>query len=270
MSTYHFTWTTPKFYTEYVESGKFSNPKILYKYRDWTNKFHKTLLTETKVYLASPKSFEDPLDCHVPEDFPEPKDVPSLLYKMSYNADRLPIATHAERLKYVQKHLQTSPLLSPLGRIQLAQEFYQEFCDIFGVLSLTADPNSDDMWEKYGANYKGFCVGFDIDLLENAVGGAGPVIYTDELPHVRYFKDSDMEQHIKNVFFKEKKWRFEQEYRAHKIWNHKASNEERNIQLPPEAIKEIIIGKDMDEKSKNEIIELAKLKYPQATIKFGK
>lgn len=69
---------------------------------------------------------------------------------------------------------------------------------------------------------------------------------------------------------KKKKWRFEQEYRAHKIWNHKASNEERNIQLPPEAIKEIILGKDMDEKSKNEIIELAKLKYPQATIKFGK
>ncbi len=46
---------------EVVTFAEMNLPKILYKYRDWNNHFHKTILTERKVYFAQPTSFEDPL-----------------------------------------------------------------------------------------------------------------------------------------------------------------------------------------------------------------
>lgn len=44
-------------------------PDIVYKYRDWENELHKTIITDRKVYFAEPTSFEDPLDCKIEVDY---------------------------------------------------------------------------------------------------------------------------------------------------------------------------------------------------------
>ena len=44
---------------EYIDGMKFEHPAILYKYRCWDNELHKKILTENKLYIASPKDFED-------------------------------------------------------------------------------------------------------------------------------------------------------------------------------------------------------------------
>ena len=41
-------------------------PSIVYKYRSWSDEYHKRFLTEREVFMASPKTFEDELDCHSP------------------------------------------------------------------------------------------------------------------------------------------------------------------------------------------------------------
>lgn len=56
---------------EYIDGIKFEHPKILYKYRDWNNVFHKKILTENRVYFSSPSKFEDQYDCHLTEIFPQ-------------------------------------------------------------------------------------------------------------------------------------------------------------------------------------------------------
>src|ERR1043166_3031890 len=38
-------------------------PAILYKYRDWSNDFHKRLITHNELFLPSPLKFNDPFDC---------------------------------------------------------------------------------------------------------------------------------------------------------------------------------------------------------------
>ena len=38
---------------------------ILYKYRDWQNKHHKTLLTDCELWFSSCKHFNDPFDCKI-------------------------------------------------------------------------------------------------------------------------------------------------------------------------------------------------------------
>ena len=38
-------------------------PSILYKYRMWSDSYHKTILTKKAIYHARPTSFEDKKDC---------------------------------------------------------------------------------------------------------------------------------------------------------------------------------------------------------------
>ena len=44
-------------------------PQIIYKYRDWQIGYHRNILTHNQIFLASPKDFNDPFDCRIPEDF---------------------------------------------------------------------------------------------------------------------------------------------------------------------------------------------------------
>lgn len=50
-----------------TDGSKFESPRILYKYRDWDDENHRKILHENSIYLASPKSFEDNMDCNLPE-----------------------------------------------------------------------------------------------------------------------------------------------------------------------------------------------------------
>lgn len=96
--------------------------------------------------------------------------------------------------------------------------------------------------------------------------GGGEVQYSDELPTIDFINDDFKTKHIKNIFFKEIKWQFEQEYRLHKMWKNDISNAERNITLPEDCIVEIILGKRMSDKDKEEIKSLALSKYPHIKI----
>lgn len=50
---------------------KMNTPKKLYKYREWDNLYHREILENNMIYLASPSSFEDPLDCNPPIRYPK-------------------------------------------------------------------------------------------------------------------------------------------------------------------------------------------------------
>lgn len=38
-------------------------PAVLCKYRDWSNEYHRTILTERELYFSPPSCFEDETDC---------------------------------------------------------------------------------------------------------------------------------------------------------------------------------------------------------------
>lgn len=111
------------------------------------------------------------------------------------------------------------------------------------------------MWEKYGDNGKGFCVGYDPLVLFNHLGGGGIVNYVDELPKVmpEPFHTREL-QMVYQLYYKEKKWSFEEEYRTHKFRPIPMTNGDRTILVPPEAFKEIIMGKNMGAELKADLI----------------
>lgn len=71
-------------YCRYVDDSAYCEPKILYKYRDWNNRWDKDIILSNKIYFASPASFEDELDCNVPESFPNKEELPSFFWGMSF------------------------------------------------------------------------------------------------------------------------------------------------------------------------------------------
>lgn len=138
-------------------------PTILYKYRDWDNAFHRKILIENKVYLASPREFEDTNDCNLPEVFPEKDELYGFF--LNYAEKKYPNWPIWARRVFARYWSKRSPLAHPEQLSKINTEYTKKFYDRFGVLSLTIDCNNDAMWEKYAKNYKGFCIGFDTELL---------------------------------------------------------------------------------------------------------
>ena len=249
---------------EYIDGIQFKHPSILYKYRNWSNPLHQKILKENKIFLASPRDFEDIYDCNIPEKFPSKDE----LYDFFIDKARkeYPQWTRQQRRQFAREWAKKSPLANPKLLSNLIEEYNQEFNNRFGVLSMTADCNNDEMWFKYGDEFKGVCIGFDTSLLFERVGGGGEVQYVEELPIIDFVKDDFKSRHVKNIYYKEIKWSFEKEYRLHKMWQHNVTNDERNIELPTNCIVKIILGKKMPLQDREEIKQIARINYPNAEI----
>ena len=121
------------------------------------------------------------------------------------------------------------------------------------------------MWIKYGEIEKGFCVGFDFDKLFQVVGGGGKITYKKNLPPIYFGYDNNETQIIKTIYYKEEKWKIENEYRLHKMWK-MTEKANRCINLPEGTIIEVILGKNMDNISRLELKTLMSSKHPKAKI----
>ena len=254
-----------KYRINYVSGEKFTCPPVLYKYRCWDNQLHKKILIENRIYLAAPKDFEDIHDCNVPEKFPLKDELYSLFLNKAKND--YPQWTRQKQRKFAREWEKKSPLAQPKVLCNLIEKFDREFNNRFGVLSMTTDPDNDEMWCKYGDNHRGVCIGFDTHLLLNCVrGGCGEIQYVKKLPEIDFVNDDFKSKYVKRIYFKEEKWSFEKEYRLHKMWQHNVNNDERNIELPADCIVRIILGKNMPSDAKKEIRHIAETKHPHAKI----
>jgi hypothetical protein len=250
--------------TKYVDAGKITYPKILYKYRDWDNLYHKGVLTENKIFLSPPREFEDKMDCNVPEKFPLKIELYELFIERSKKEN--PRFSRQQHRKYARDWSKKSPLANPKQLKNLVEKFNEDFNNRFGVCSVTADPYNLNMWKKYGNNSKGICIGFNSEKLFSIVGGGGEIRYVDDLPVIDFVHDDFETKHVKNIMFKEKQWSFEKEYRLHKFWESNANLGDRNIVMPKDCIVEVILGKNISDANKKEITELIQQKHPNVAI----
>jgi Protein of unknown function (DUF2971). len=229
-------------------------PETIYKYRDWLDDYHKSIITKRQVFLAPPDSFEDKLDCKIPIRYDLLTDKEIYDKYLFYSKIENPRWSNTQHENHAREWTEKTPLRN-LDSIELSQEkFFSGFCKRFGVLSLTAEPANDFMWAKYSNDFKGFCVGFNTVVMFNYLGGGGNVIYYDELPIIYPEpKHSIEEQHSYQVYSKERKWEFEKEYRTHKFSYTDLTNDERIVTLPPEAYKCLILGKNMTQEIKESL-----------------
>jgi hypothetical protein len=237
------------------DKSKMEIPSVIYKYRKWSDPYEKTIITNKEVYLSSPRKFEDPLDCKIPirYDLLTEKDI---FDKYFYHSKQdHPMWTRQQHRDHAREWTNKSPLKDKKYLKSFQKDFFEAFFDRFGVLSLTANSTSDDMWIKYADNYKGFCVGFNFEFMFRFLGGGGPVIYYDELPMIfPEPKQSISEQHILQAYSKLRKWELEKEYRTDKFSPIPLTEKQRIIKLSAECYKELILGKCMTENDKIDLL----------------
>ena len=243
-------------------------PSILYKYRNWEEDNHKRVLTHNELFFAPPDSFDDEFDCKIPirYDLLTDKEIyEKYLYFSKKENPHFNREQHRQRAREWQK----KGLLRDKKRLEdLNKDFLKKINNALGVLSLTAIPDNYEMWNsRYANDGKGFCVGFKtIPLFEFSpdFGGGGEVAYSDELPIIKE-TDSFKKKHSLQIYSKLRKWESEKEYRLI------TSNvQNRQTMIPNEFFAEIIIGERMPDKMKNEIIELAKTKFPHVFISIAR
>lgn len=251
---------------EYVDYEDLEAPLVLYKYRDWSNPFHKKVLVEPSIYLAAPSDFEDPLDCKTPIRYDLLADY-ELFDNYLNESKRLNkhFNTFQKHLDWAGSWFLKSPINDPKRLKEIDDAATKGYDERIGILSLTEDPLNILMWDKYSNHLKGFCVGYNSHLLFRFLGGGRIVEYCKELPIIKPFEEP-FSVHFKRVYHKEDKWSFEKEYRTHKFWPDRASEKERNVRISKECIVEVIFGPNISAEHKQEIENIIKLKLPKVKL----
>lgn len=250
-----------------VDLNKIDIPETLYKYRDWSNKFHKDILLKREVFYSSPDSFEDKYDCKIPirYDLLRHEDLLNHFFKSSQNVnphltsdEHMDLAIEEANL-YDYKYFEANDLKKLNSQI--------------GVLSLTANPENIKMWEKYANNNTGFCVGFAGKSLHGALQcRCDKVTYHNELPIILPPPTQTYsEQESLQVFSKLIKWKEEEEYRSFFTSQKPLKNFDRIKKVPGFVYTEIIFGAKMSDMAikkiiKNLPVELKNLSLKRAFI----
>ncbi len=243
-------------------------PKIVYKYRDWKDPNHRSILKDNMLYLASPNDFNDPFDCRINANF-------ALLSSKEEDEyiNELAINNFAETERQGKDFKKV--LLDFEERFKNKKEFqksndsllfeYQN--ESYSIFSCCKEWNNIAMWSYYANNHKGFCIGFWTKKMKdsNYFGKLGEVVYQSEYPEIKPSVAKKDEKLIINSFIethtKAKVWANEKEYRF--MANHfpkVLSLDDRLVQIDNSFFAEIILGINMSSSDKNEVIEICNKK----------
>lgn len=237
-------------------------PKIIYKYRSWKNKFHKKILEDGEVYMSSPQYFNDPFDFGVVQNFlcldsqekiEKYVDIglikhKNFLLERGYNIDK-EREFQIKRLQNLEKYQEEYELLNS-----------EAINKNYGVLSLSGRWDSILMWSHYAEFHQGFNIGYNESKMRNSglFGKGGPVIYSDEYPHLDPFDEHTIESSFVQTHYKSKEWEYEEEYRLTKLFYPKPPTEiDRTIKVPFEFVEEINLGMNISYEDKLEIKNIA-------------
>lgn len=238
-------------------------PDVLYKYRLWSDRYHRRVLTHNEIFLSSADLFNDPFDMTLPFRYREEDLTPDNIFRKLYllGKDQWPDMPEDE----LHRRCYERQMSGAFNNGQYWREEYERYKkDMnarFGILSLTSKNDNLLMWSHYAASHYGFCVGFDKYLLYGeTMGMLSPVIYAKEIPSVGLF-DDNLEGFTRVLITKSTDWEYEDEYRVTKINGFRT-----RVPLPDQAIVEIVLGYKMPEVEKQEVVDLARTKFPHARV----
>ena len=245
-----------------------NNPSKLYKYRIWSDPFHKKILTEGELFFSSPKRFNDPYDCGLPfRQHPENSDPIIIKQKVEACAPNIFPNLIRDKKALEEKCAQQVLLIQqdPKSWFEMNWGYKPEdLSQVFGVLSVTPHPDNYLMWSHYSNSHKGFCIEFDTrKLVESVVATFQKVRYTDEIPLFSIKDTLEDELMVKLLYTKSKKyWAYEDEYRFSYIYG-----PDKAVKFSPDALTAIYFGCKASYEDQIEIIEIVTKKYPKAEFR---
>lgn len=249
-----------------VSKGSITHP-IVYKYRTWLCDNHKAVILDQIVFFPPPSNFtDDSFDCHLACNFLTEKKICEGYLQISKRD--YPSRTRQEHRKYARENTKKSPLRDKEFQKNEYEKQFQIFDNNSGVLCLATNACNFAMWDKYADSHKGFCIGFDTQKLFEQIRpyACDLVRYYEKLPKLTPFKlylgDDGESEYLKDfceqVFSKEKKWSYEEEYRIYESYSNPDYKRERRVILNKDCFKEVIFGAEMLQEHIDEIISVCK------------
>jgi len=211
---------------------------ILYQYRSQLNEtnlgYLRRLIENGELKFTKPSEFNDPFDC-----------CPTQLGEVPVGA-----FPHAVG-DMVNKSIQSISSL------------------MHGITCFTPHPNKMLMWSHYGDQHRSVCVGFDRRvLLDNPpINSEGNPLY-ENIVEVEYTDNRPDAGSVEQYYHKSKEWSYEDEHRiisgskkGDPMWG------EGVWPVPPESIKEVVLGARMNNRIEEKVVNLVRSVNPDIVIK---
>ncbi|KAA3609172.1 MAG: DUF2971 domain-containing protein [Planctomycetota bacterium] len=226
-------------------------PSTLYKYRDWSNPFHRRMLTHREVYFPSPTSLNDAFDAAYHPEVSQggaDREIEKKLFKSLPEVD-------SESRRLIAK------ALTPWASSALQANAWNVLItnNATGVAAFSSTAREPVMWSHYARNHHGFCIGFDtqklLDYLESLKDDEfelHPVTYASERQAWNSTDTPVKLVLLEQLTVKSKGWSYEREYRIISF-----KGPESLIALPEGVIKEVVLGYRMPVSQRRAILTLA-------------
>jgi hypothetical protein len=217
-------------------------PPVLYRYSALAGdrlEWIRQLLVESRLYFASPATFNDPFDCRITPNFEASELAREQFWRLVVREHfpNGPMRLDRDRIRRMAATSRT-----PAGREGLTQEIFKAL-HAAGVLCLSADPASTLMWSYYADGHRGVALRFrtDIGSLARLGSAVGPFIplgvkYQRAFPSLNYFKSTTADLVFTLLGAKSADWAHEQEWRL--VLPHKQGL----FTIPPALVDGVVLG----------------------------
>lgn len=247
------------------EPNKDNHPNVIYKYRNWSDDYHKDVLRKNQLFMSSPSGLNDPFDTRIFENYPKfLNDSKSKEEFVSKSIERNKIYFNEKGISVKDARLILEDRLSNQLKFQVRAEYLGSRTDDewLGITCFSEKWNSIVMWSHYSENHTGVCIGFDEKYLRYSqlFGKMKRVTYSEEYPELNPLNKSVKSDELK-YFYKSKDWQYECEIRALNIYEDGVKSVgDRIVQLDDKYIKEVVIGLNTSKTDEEEIIGIARNK----------
>ncbi|NLV42215.1 MAG: DUF2971 domain-containing protein [Candidatus Hydrogenedentes bacterium] len=211
-----------------------------------------------EMFFSSPAQLNDPFDCRIPLNFYGGTDEEIKSEWLANASERYPHLQGRALTKRINKDITRYSKIrdNPSKRDKTEEYIARDLLKGFGLFSMSANRQCILLWSHYADAHKGYCVGFNTNMLKRdfisvrptnnpkSVCALFPVSYTHSYPQLSCF--GTKEEKIRNLnralTTKSNVWQYEEEYRLI-IMN------ESNIAITfnEDAVNSVILGALMEE-----------------------
>lgn len=263
-----------------IASGGF--PNVVYKFRCWNDQPNDHIIRHKTIYLSSPSELlADYPEAILPID--ESQITEENLMKLAQYHTSIFFPELPPRLAQLKaQELRKSMLIEdPKHRIEAEGFAMKRNDEVLGIFCSSITFDNIEMWEAMACLSTGYAVGIRLKelLLDDRVSGSASIVKyypMGDPPKVSPFSFSEKEriekalEEINNV---PKTYDYEKEIRIVRT-NRKILNgivqpyeaEDRLVKLNDEQIEEILLGPNISEKDKNEILEITNVNFPTIPV----
>lgn len=253
--------------TEKMRSKSSWKDSTLYKYRCWTNDYHKALLTKNEIYFSSIDEINDPYDCKIPLRYDLLTDEEWRSHVEAYLRSKYFRWNDSVIDELVDEFIQKGQHRDPENQAAITKQQEEYRRKQFGMFSTSLVRDNVMMWSHYSDSHQGFCVGYDQKLLMGFLAGIShslhffhppiKVTYVPRLPKLIPNLFSFEDHVLQPLESKWNIWRYEKEVRIFLFhYEDLLSKATKTVTLPEGLVSEVILGSEASEQTKQEIIEV--------------